>query len=87
MLTLYKKSFFGPITNEENKNLLDLTKQELSALVPLVILVVALGVYPKPILDPIDNSVKHMLKNMEAKSITKDAKELLHKATSIGEAK
>jgi NADH-quinone oxidoreductase subunit M len=87
MLTLYKKSFFGPVTNDENKNLLDLTKQELSALIPLVILVVALGVYPKPILDPIDNSVKHMLKNMEAKSITKDAKELLHKATSIGEAK
>jgi NADH-quinone oxidoreductase subunit M len=87
MLSLYKKSFFGPVTNEENKNLLDLTNQELSALIPLVILVVALGVYPKPILDPIDNSVKHMLKNMEAKSITKDAKELLHKATSIGEAK
>jgi NADH-quinone oxidoreductase subunit M len=78
---------FGPITNEKNRNLPDLTKQELTALVPLVLLVVALGVYPKPILDPIDNSVKHMLQKMEEKSITKDAKELLHNATSIGEAK
>jgi NADH-quinone oxidoreductase subunit M len=87
MLTLYKKSFFGPITNEKNLNLPDLTKQELTALLPLVALVVILGVYPKPILDPIDNSVKHMLQKMEEKSITKDAKELLHNATSIGEAK
>ncbi len=87
MLTLYKRSFFGPITNEENRNLPDLTKQELTALIPLVLLVVALGVYPKPILDPIDNSVKSMLKNMEEKSITQDAKDLLRKATSIGEAK
>jgi NADH-quinone oxidoreductase subunit M len=87
MLSLYKKSFFGPITNEKNLNLPDLTRQELAALLPLVALVVILGVYPKPILDPIDNSVKHMLQKMEEKSITKDAKELLHNATSIGEAK
>jgi NADH-quinone oxidoreductase subunit M len=87
MLVLYKKSFFGPITNEANKTLTDLTKQELSALIPLVMLVVALGIYPKPILDPIDNSVKHMLKNMEAKSQTQDAKDLLRKANTIGEAK
>jgi NADH-quinone oxidoreductase subunit M len=87
MLTLYKRSFFGPITNEANRDLPDLTKQELTALLPLVFLVVLLGVYPKPILDPIDNSVKHMLVNMEAKTITQDAKDLLHKATRIGEAK
>jgi len=87
MLTLYKKTFFGPITNEENRNLPDLTKQELTALLPLVALVVLLGIYPKPILDPIDNSVKKMLHNMEAKAITQDAKDLLKKATSIGEAK
>ncbi|MCH9812776.1 MAG: NADH-quinone oxidoreductase subunit M [Epsilonproteobacteria bacterium] len=87
MLSLYKKSFFGPVTNDKNRDLPDLTKQELTALVPLVILVVVLGVYPKPVLDPIDTSVKHMLENMEAKSQTDDAKELLHKATSIGEAK
>ncbi len=87
MLSLYKKSFFGPITNEKNRNLPDLTKQEITALAPLVLLVVALGVYPKPILDPIDNSVKHMLEKMEEKSRSHDAKDLLHKATSIGEVK
>ncbi len=87
MLTLYKRSFFGEITNEKNRNLPDLTKQEISALAPLVFLVILLGIYPKPVLDPIDNSVKHMLQNMQEKAVTQDAKELLKKATTIGEEK
>ncbi len=87
MLSLYKRSFFGPLTNPENKKLKDLTGMETAALVPLVLIVIYLGVYPKPVLTPIDNSVKHMLVQMEHKSITKDAKELFHKANSIGEEK
>ncbi len=87
MLSLFKKSFFGEVTNPKNKNLKDLTSQELAALVPLVILVAVLGIYPKPVLDPIDNSVKHMIVKMDKKATTKEAKELFVKANSIKEAK
>ncbi len=87
MLSLYKKSFFGELTNPKNKNLKDLTAQELTALVPLVILVAFLGIYPKPVLDPIDTSVKQMIVNMEKKAVTKEAKELFVQANSIKEAK
>lgn len=87
MLSLYKKSFFGPVTNEKNKGLPDLNAKELTALVPLVMLVAYLGVYPKPVLDPIDTSVKEMILLMEKKSITQDAKELIINSNSIGEAK
>jgi NADH-quinone oxidoreductase subunit M len=77
MLSLYKESFFGPVTKEENKSLIDLNAKELTALVPLVLVVVWLGVYPKPVLGPIDTSVKSMLKLMEKKALTKEAKDLL----------
>ncbi len=87
MLTLYKKSFFGEITNPKNKTLKDLTPQEITAFVPLVLLVAYLGIYPKPVLDPIDTSVKQMLANMEKKAVTKDAKNLFVQANSIKEAK
>ena len=87
MLRLYKKSFFGEITNEKNKNLPDLNAREITAFVPLVLLVVYLGVYPKPVLDPIDTSVKNMIIQMHDKSITKDAKNLLESANSIKEHK
>lgn len=83
MLTLYKKSFFGEVTKEENRNLKDLNKRELSALIPLVALVILLGVYPKPVLGPIDLSVKKMVVLMEQKAVTKEAKELIAEVNSI----
>jgi NADH-quinone oxidoreductase subunit M len=84
MLTLYKRSFFGEVTNDENKKLKDLDGKELTALIPLVVLVVILGVYPKPLLGPIDMSVKKMIMLMDKKVITQEAKDTLQKANSIG---
>ena len=77
MLVLYKRSFFGPLTNEKNKDLKDLDKRELTALIPLVMIVVWLGVYPKPVLEPIDNSVKLLLTQMENKAISTETKEAI----------
>ena len=74
MLNLYKRSFFGPVTNEANKKLNDLDGKELAALVPLVLIVIWLGVYPKPVLVPIDNSVKALTSFMHEKAQTKKAK-------------
>jgi len=76
MLTLYKRSFFGPLTNPKNADLKDLNARELTALLPLVAIVVWLGIYPKPVLDPIDNSVNKLLVQMEEHAelqSTKDA--------------
>jgi len=87
MLTLYKRTFFGPVTNDENKKLLDLDGKEMISLVPLVIIVIWLGVYPKPILAPIDNSVKAMLSFMEDKAITPEAKERIIVSSITKEAK
>ncbi len=77
MLTAYKKAFFGPVTKEENKNLPDVNKRELVALIPLSIIAVWLGVYPKPILDPINNSVENIVQLMHDKAITPEAKEAI----------
>ena len=74
MLSAYKKAFFGDVTKEENKELPDVNKKELVALVPLVILAVWLGVYPKPILEPINNSVESVVQLMHEKAITPEAK-------------
>jgi len=87
MLTLYKRSFFGEITNEKNRNLEDLNKRELTALVPLVVLVVILGIYPKPILEPIDNSVKAMIVLMEKKAVKQETKDFIIRVNTIEGAK
>lgn len=87
MLTLYKKSFFGEVVYEENKKLKDLNGQELTALIPLVALVVLLGVYPKPILNSIDMSVKKMIVLMEQKATEQSTKDLIINVNTIGGTK
>lgn len=87
MLTLYKKTFFGELTNEANKKLEDIKGREVAALVPLVALVVILGVYPKPILEPVDASVKKLITVMEIKAVDEKTKEKLAELNSIKEHK
>jgi NADH-quinone oxidoreductase subunit M len=87
MLIIYKKTFFGPVTNEENKKLKDLNKTELSALIPLVLLVVYLGIHPKPILEPVNASAKKLVNLMYAKAIEPKTKKAIAKVNTIGEKK
>jgi len=77
MLRVMKHTFFGPLNNEENKKLKDLNRREVWSLIPLVAIVVWLGVYPKPVLGPIDNSVKALLSFMDEKAITQEAKDMI----------
>ncbi|BCD67437.1 NADH-quinone oxidoreductase subunit M [Nitratiruptor sp. YY09-18] len=87
MLRVYKLTFFGPITKEENKKLLDLNWKELTSLLSLVFVIIWLGVNPNPVLKPINNSVHDMLVLMEKKAITPEAKEILSSNTVELEAK
>ncbi|QKF83340.1 NADH-quinone oxidoreductase subunit M [Halarcobacter ebronensis] len=83
MLVMYKKSFFGPLTNDENKKLKDLKGRELAALIPLVALVIILGIYPKPILEPVDKSVSQMIDIMKVKAVNDSTKVRLMESNSI----
>jgi NADH-quinone oxidoreductase subunit M len=83
MLNLFRESFFGEVTNEKNKTLKDLNAKELTALVPLAIVVLWLGIYPKPILEPISQSSKQLVNFMYHKSITKEAKKTLYDVNTI----
>ena len=87
MLKVVKVSLFGPITNPENEKLTDLNAKELTALIPLVAIVVWLGVYPKPVLGPIDNSTKALVQMMHEKAQTKEAKETILVSKMNKEAK
>ena len=87
MLVLYKKTFFGPITNPINNKLQDLKGREIVALIPLVMLVAYLGIYPKPILEPVDTSVKQLVQVMYLKAVTPEAKAKIATVNTIGEMK
>ncbi len=65
MLTMYKHVVFGPITKEVNKTLRDLSPREVTAVVPVIVMIVWMGVYPKPFIDRIEPTVNVLLQRLE----------------------
>lgn len=50
LLWMAQRVFFGTVTVEKNKKLVDLSWREIGLMIPLLILMVYMGVFPKPIL-------------------------------------
>ncbi len=57
LLWMVQRVFFGKITNEKNKGLLDLNSREIALMIPLLFLMVFMGVYPAPFLDRAKTSI------------------------------
>jgi NADH-quinone oxidoreductase subunit M len=64
LLWAYQRVFHGE-PSEANKSFPDLAMAERLTLIPLIALIVFLGVYPKPVLDRIEPSVKALVHHME----------------------
>ncbi len=62
MLWLYQRVMFGRLANPANESLKDLTVREFATFLPLLVLVVWIGVFPKPFLDIIDKPVEKIVR-------------------------
>ena len=69
-LSLYRRVSFGEITNDKVKVLKDMNYSEFITLMPLLILVILLGVYPNIILDTISTSVENLVSVYNTKIAT-----------------
>ena len=61
MLWMYQRVIFGKVTRPENQNLRDLSTREKLVLIPLVILIFWIGIYPKPFFERIEPAVRDVL--------------------------
>ncbi|MEE8143172.1 MAG: NADH-quinone oxidoreductase subunit M [Planctomycetota bacterium] len=61
MLNLVKRFLLGPLDREENRQLNDVTAREFCYLAPFVVLIVFIGLYPKPFLNLIEPTVGYLL--------------------------
>jgi NADH-quinone oxidoreductase subunit M len=64
-LWMYKRTIYGPVGNVGVAGLVDLGKREFGMLGGLAVLVLAIGVYPKPLTDAIDASAANLLKQAD----------------------
>ncbi|GGN81575.1 NADH-quinone oxidoreductase subunit M [Nocardia rhizosphaerihabitans] len=60
VLWMYQRMMTGPV-KKGNEHLRDLVPRELAVVVPLLVALLALGFYPKPVLDLVDPAVGHTL--------------------------
>ena len=61
MLWLYQRTMFGAVDNPKNQNLPDLSIREWATFVPLIILAVWIGLYPKSFIERLDTSVDRVM--------------------------
>jgi NADH-quinone oxidoreductase subunit M len=61
MLPMVQKTIFNALDRPANRHVPDLNGRELAILLPLVVLILWLGVYPKPFLDRMEPSAQRVL--------------------------
>ncbi|MEX2527452.1 MAG: NADH-quinone oxidoreductase subunit M [Gemmatimonadota bacterium] len=66
MLPMVQRVLFNPLDREENRTLPDLNRREIAVLSPLLVIMVGLGLFPTPILERMEPSVRGVLERVEA---------------------
>lgn len=78
MLWMFQRVMFGEIKNPENKNLKDLSPREIIVLVPIVILIIVIGVWPAPFLNKTEVTIKDLITRVKGQY------QVVHKKQSVG---
>src|ERR1700757_1795434 len=75
LLWLYQRVFFGTVTNPKNEKLHDLTPREIATFVPLIIMALWIGLYPKPFFEILEQPVKQISESVrgQAKNVVAQA--------------
>jgi NADH-quinone oxidoreductase subunit M len=62
MLWLYRRVVFGEVVHDDVKTMQDVSKRELAIFVPIILMVLWIGIYPKPYFSAMEASVAQLIK-------------------------
>jgi NADH-quinone oxidoreductase subunit M len=70
MLWMFQRVMFGELDNPKNQKLADLNAREVAIMVPLIVMIFVMGIYPKPFIDKMDPAVKKLVAQVRPGSIS-----------------
>jgi len=65
LLNMFQKLFLGEVDKEENRKLLDMNAREIVTLVPLLVLIFWIGLYPSPFFNLMEATVTKLVESIE----------------------
>jgi hypothetical protein len=68
MLWMFQRVMFGELDNPKNQKLLDLNAREVCIMVPLIVMIFVMGIYPKPFIDKMDPAIKKLVSQARSAS-------------------
>jgi NADH-quinone oxidoreductase subunit M len=76
LLWVQRRLFLGPVVEPSNRGLIDLDRVERGILLAMAIPIVAIGVYPNPVLRRVEPAVLEILYQMERRSVSVEVEEV-----------
>lgn len=70
MLWVFQRVMFGELDNPKNQVLSDLNAREIVLMVPLIVLIFVMGLYPKPFIDKMDPAVRKLVAQVRVASVS-----------------
>jgi len=69
MLFMFQKMFLGPVDKDENRTLKDLNWREIATLLPLLLFIFWIGIYPKPFFTLMAPAVEKLVAVLQAAAV------------------
>jgi len=69
MLWMFQRVMFGTVTNPKNENLKDLSAREIIIMLPLLVFVFWIGVYPNTFLRKMNPAIEVLLHQVKSKQV------------------
>jgi NADH-quinone oxidoreductase subunit M len=85
MLYLYRRVIFGRLTRDDLRQMLDLSRREIAVFAPLIVVVLWMGIYPKPVLDVFAASVDQLVARYQQAQTDTPASPASRRVASLAE--
>jgi len=69
ILFMFQKMFLGPVIKDENRSLKDINWREIAILIPLIVLIFWIGLYPKPFFDLMAPAVDNLVAALQSAAV------------------